>query len=188
MEKDKDLYFIVEYILNRAGEKELDVITEALKRRIDNRQHSPMGIDINKIAHDMGTSMTEQVASSRDYIRNTVKDFVIKTIKQEVPDIPENDLNVLLDEWVPSPGKKTVRPVNLPPDVIVKMIDQFLRFSSGQMPVSEQADLNNSIPDWKESYWKNFPERIRGLLTLYLKGRLDSETCWIEIKKELYSE
>ena len=68
------------------------------------------------------------------------------------------------------------------------MIDQILRFSSGEMPVSEQAELNKSMPDWQENYWKHFPEKIRGLITLYLKGKIDSGSCWDEIKKELYSE
>ena len=188
--ENSELYNIVDYILNKAGEKELEVVKEALKRRIENKNHSPMGIDINRMAHDAGSSLGRQVASSKDYIRDTVKDFVVRTIKQQAPEISERDLDVLIDQWVPAPGKtgKKAEGKQLPSDVIIKMIDQILRFSSGEMPLSEQAELNSSMPDWQENYWKHFPDKIRGLITLYLKGKIDSGTCWDEIKKELYSE
>ena len=188
--ENSELYNIVDYILNKAGDRELEVIKEALRRRIENRSRSPMGIDISRMAHDAGSSLAEQVASSKDYIRDTVKDFVIRTIKQEAPGISDRDLNVLLDQWVPDPEKaeKNDTGAQLPSDVIIKMIDQILRFSSGEMSVSEQAELNKSMPDWQENYWKHFPDKIRGLITLYLKGKIDSGTCWDEIKKELYSE
>ncbi len=185
--KDKELYSVVEYILNKAGERELEVVKEALKRRVDNRNLSPMGIDINKMAHDAGSSLEKQISSSKEYIRETVKDFVVRTIKQQAPDISDKDLGILLDNWVPDPDKQLKRNPNkvLPKDVIIKMIDQILRFSAGEMSVTEQAQLKASIPDWQESYWKNFPDKIRGLITLYLKGRIDSGSCWSEIEKEL---
>lgn len=188
MINEKELYNVVEYILNKAGEKELEVIKEALKRRIEKRQHSPMGIDINRIAHESGDALSRQISSSKDYIRNSVKDFVINTIKQEVPDISDHDLEVLLDQWVPDPGKMKKNENQLPPDAVIKMIDQFLRFSSGEMAVSEQAELNRSMSGWQENYWRHFPDKIRGLITLYLKGKIDSGTCWDEIEKELYNE
>lgn len=64
-----------------------------------------MGIDINRIAHDSGSSLGRQLSASKDYIRDTVKDFVIRTIQQQAPGISEEELNVLLDQWVPDPGK-----------------------------------------------------------------------------------
>ena len=188
--EDQELYNIVDYILNKAGDRELEVIKEALKRRADKSQHSPMGIDISRLAHNGWGSIDRQVASSREYVRNSVKDFVIKTIRQEAPDISEHDLNVLLDDWVPDPEKqkKTENKKTLPPDAVIKMIDQFLRFSAEEMSITEQAELNKTMPDWHKNYWQHFPDKIRGLITLYLKGRIDSGTCWEEIKKELYSE
>ncbi len=91
---------------------------------------------------------------------------------------------------MPDPGKAVKKnpEKQLPADVIIKMIDQILRFSSGEMSVTEQAELNSSMPDWHENYWAHFPEKIRGLITLYLKGKIDSSTCWDEIEKELYGE
>ncbi len=188
--EDRELYNIVDYILNKAGDRELEVIKEALRRRIENKSHSPMGIDINRIAHDAGRDLGKQVASSKKMISDTVKDFVVKTIRQEAPGISDHDLGVLLDQWVPDPerAKKRGGAEKLPNDVVIKMIDQILRFSSGEMSVTEQAELNRSMPDWQENYWRHFPDRIRGLITLYLKGKIDSGTCWDEIKKELYSE
>jgi hypothetical protein len=190
MGKDKELYDVVEYILNSAGERELEVIKEALKRRIEKKQHSPMGIDINRIAHESGNALSRELSSSKDYIRNSVKDFVIKTIRAEAPEISNHDLEVLLDQWVPDPGKikKTENKNQLPSDAVIKMIDQFLRFSTGEMAVGEQAELNRSMSDWQENYWNHFPNKIRGLISLYLKGKIDSGTCWDEIEKELYNE
>jgi len=185
----KELFKIVEFILNRADEGDLEVVSEALKKRQTAKSRGPAGVDINYLAHSMGSTVSKQVSSSKDYLRSTVTDYVVKIIKQHAPEITDDQLKVLLDEYIPSEASAAEKNVKrLPSDVELKMIDQFLRFNSGKMPLEEQAMLRDSIPDWQETYWKRFAPKIRGLLTLYLKGKIDSDTCWIELQRELFNE
>jgi len=188
----KELYNIAEFILNKADENELRIIEEVLNKRLAQKSKSPGGVDINHLAHTTGDTVSRQLSASRDQIRETVTGFVKNIIKQHAPEIGDAELKVLLDEWVPDPKsrekKSAEKGKRLPKDVLIKMIDQFLRFSNGQMSMDEQRELRDTIPEWQQEYWKGFPQKIRGLLTLYLKGRIDSETCWHEIKKELFDE
>ncbi len=196
MTDKKELYRIVDFILNKADDGDLEVVKEALKKRLTAKSKGPGGIDINYLAHSMGSTISKQVSSSREYIRGTVTDYVTRIIKEHAPEITEEQLKVLLDEWVTPPpagppeegqGKRASgKTGKLPPDVELKMIDQFLRFGSGKMPLEEQARLRESIPEWQEAYWSRFTPRIRGLLTLYLKGKIDSDSCWDEIQRELF--
>lgn len=195
----------MEFILNKADDSELEVISEALKKRLKARKNGPSGIDINYLAHSTGETISRQVSSSREYIRKTVTEYVAKIIRQHAPGITDDQLKVLLDEWVApdlNEGKSDLFPEKpaarqqerkgkdekIPPDMVVRMIDQFMRFAKGRMPLDEQANLREYIPNWQEEYWKSFPAKIRGLLTLYLREKIDSETCWEEIKQELFND
>ena len=188
----KELYNIADFILNKADEKDLHVIEEILNRRLTQKSKSPEGIDINHLAHTTGETVSRQLSASREQIRQTVTDFVKNIIKQHAPEISDNELKVLLNEWAPDPEalkkKNEGKEKRLPSDVIIKMIDQFLRFSNSEMSLDEQKELRDTFPEWQQEYWNAFPQRIRGLLTLYLKGKIDSETCWQEIKKDLFGE
>ena len=190
MADEKKLYEIADFILNHADDSELEVVREALKRRLEHRSRSPRGIDINAAAHRMGESVEGQLQSSRDFIRKTVKDFIIKTLKQQAPEISDSEIEVLLEEYLPSEEKKKDlkkrKKKKLPPGAELKMVDQFIRFSTGNMSLDEQAELRGELGEWHEEYWKGFSDKVRGLLTLYFKGRIDSETCWLEVKKEIY--
>jgi len=188
----KDLYNIADFILNKADEKDLHVIEEVLNRRLTQKNRSPRGIDINHLAHTTGDAVSRQLSASKEQIRETVTGFITNIIKQHAPEISDKELKVLLNEWAPDPEsmkkKNAAKDKKLPNDVVLKMIDQFLRFSNGEMSLDEQEELRDAFSDWQQEYWKGFPQKIRGLLTLYLKGKIDSETCWQEIKKELFNE
>jgi hypothetical protein len=187
----KELYNIAEFILNKADEKDLHVIQEVLNKRLSQKSKSPEGVDINRLAHVTGDAVSKQLSASKKQIRETVTDFVKSIIKQHAPEISDDELKVLLDEWAPDPEalkKAAGKEKKLPTDVILKMIDQFLRFSNGEMSLDEQKELRDTIPEWQQEYWNRFPQKIRGLLTLYLKGKIDSETCWQEIKRDLFGE
>ena len=191
MIEKKELYKIAEFILNKADGKDLQVIEEALKRRLSQKSKSPGGVDINHLAHITGEAVSKQLTTSREQIRETVTGFVKNIIKQHAPEISDDELKVLLNAWAPdtqTAKKKTAAKKKLPNDVMLKMIDQFLRYSNNEMSLDEQKELRDTLPEWQQEYWKGFPQKIRGLLTLYLKGRIDSETCWQEIKKELFGE
>jgi DNA-binding PucR family transcriptional regulator len=183
---EEELYSVLDYILNRASEKELEAVTAALKKRLEH-VHGAMGLDPSKMAKAVSDNINEQVQSSIEQVHKNVQGFIARLIKQEVPDIPDEHLQVLLDTWAPEPGKKPVRErvSNLPPDVLLTMIRQFLSYSLGMMGITEQEKLRDEIPDWQEEYWRSFPPEVQRLISMVLKGNLDEEMFWHAVEEEL---
>lgn len=183
-EREKTLYSIVEYILNQADDHDMAVILKAVQKRESSR-----ALDMSRLAHSMGKSIEDQISVSKKDIENIVRNYICDMIRKEQPDISDRDMKVLMDEWLPSEKAKAAKlkrtDKQLPSALLLKMIDQFLRFSTGQMSASEQAELRREMPEWQNSYWKYFPSKIRGLITLYLKGKIGAEICWQEMKREL---
>ena len=115
-----------------------------------------------------------------------IQNFAVDVIRKEAPELSEEQISQLLDAWVPDPGKRINNDSgNIPSDVLLTMIKQFLAYSSGTMSPSEQVELEQQIPDWQRVYWQKMPDGIRSVLTLFLKGSIDSETCWRQIYADL---
>ena len=115
-----------------------------------------------------------------------IQNFAVDVIRKEAPELSDPQIEELLDAWIPdSPGGRGKEKPPLPPDVLLTMIRQFVSYSSGTMPPSEQVELEKQIPDWQREYWQRMPESIRTVLTLFLKGTIDSEECWQQIYADL---
>jgi hypothetical protein len=181
---EKNLFTIIDFILNRATEKELIAIKAALDRRTKGK------LSTGKSLSDMVTASTskisEQMKIPMDQIRNSVKDMVVRLIKQNAPDITDQQLAILLDEWVPDSTKKSQKKQSgLPPDALLTMIKQFIAFSVGQMPKEEEATLRREMHDWPEKYWNAFPESIRLRISDFLKARIDEKEFWKQVYAQL---
>jgi len=89
----------------------------------------------------------------------------------------------LTEAWIPEPGQPGKKggksgkgnPPELPRDALIVMVEQFLRYSAGEMPASEQVRLEEEIPGWKTLYWERFSPELRQILSLYLKGIMKPE-------------
>ncbi len=192
---DENLYAVVDYILNKAHEGGLEVIQEALKRRLQDRNRLPMEYDPKSMAMEIASQIDDQVKKSVGSIKHSVRDYVTSLIRKHVPDIPEEHLTQLLKEWVPDPpGESRMRqgepgdgPGNhaVPGEMLLTMISQFISYSTESMTASEQVRLEEEIPGWKEKYWALFPEGIRRLVRSYLEGQIGPDTCWQGVRKEL---
>ncbi|MEW5817574.1 MAG: hypothetical protein AB1798_19515 [Spirochaetota bacterium] len=207
---EERLYEVIDFILNQASDSEIEVIVAALKRRLKDTLIGDGELNPGKMARTMASSVGRQVHATSDQIRKMVKDFVAELIKKNAPEISEKELQTLLETWVPdrrlkgslekegeiagtrkdtpeSPEADVVKsnPPALPKDVLLTMIRQFVSYSTGVMSVTEQAGLNEDIPDWKAKYWERFPYRIKKILSLYLKGQIDEQACWQRISSEL---
>jgi len=122
-----------------------------------------------------------------------VRHFVADMIKQEVPDIPEEHLQELLSEWVPTPEEKAskapVRKAPLPAEAGMAMVRDFIAFSEGRMTLDKQGVLRDEVGDrWPEIFWGRFPERVCKLIHVYLDKKLDGEVFWSEVKATLLGE
>jgi hypothetical protein len=203
---DAELYDIVDYILNRAGDAELEVIIKAVQRRTKDQGKGPMGLNPERMAKTVAHNINEQMGASIDQVRGMVRDFVTDIIRKEAPDISEEHLEALLKEWVPGAMGGRGGSVEAEPpgtagregeteksysgekkEILLAMIKQFITYSTGAMSVTEKEKLRREIPDWQQKYWQKFPERVRRLINLFLKGKIGLESCWESIEEELSS-
>jgi len=187
MERD-ELFRLVDAILNKTSEADMEVIQEAIKRR-EQRSDSdrPGSISPERIAMQASQQISNQMSYSRDSIRGMVQKFAADIIRQNAPELSEDQIHELLDEWVPDPEtqqQKEEKGRQLPGDVLITMARQFISFAEGKMPPSEQAKLREEISDWHNSYWEWFPKSVREAIALYLKGIIEEEDCWKQIEAE----
>ena len=185
------LYEVLDYILNEATSRELDVIRGALERRADGGSgKGPMGVDLGKMAQESADSVKRSLDLSKGQMGDMVKGMVTDLIRKSAPELDDEQVQELLDEWVPDRsvrrGNRKESPSSpLPPDALLAMIKQFISYSTGTMSASEQMSLTRDIPGWKERYWQAFPPVIRKLLSMFLKGTIDGSTFWKGISVEL---
>jgi hypothetical protein len=175
---------ILDYILNRATKKELFAIKAAIQRR-ENSTINPAGESLSDMVTSMSSTIKKQMKVPLKQIRHSVRDMVIRMIKENVPGITDEQLKTLLDEWVPEPEKKKQATGKFPPDMVLAMIQQFIAFSVNKMPASEDAKLRAEMADWPQRYWRSFPESIQTHISHYLKGTMEEKTFWKNVLAEL---
>ena len=183
MERDQ-LFSVVDLILNNSNDGDIEVIMEAIKRRAKGRNSGTFrGINPERLAKETASVLNSQMSYSVDGIRKMIQDFAVGIIKKEAPELKEEQIQDLLDAWIPDPSKRkdNKNQAPLPHDVQLTMIKQLLAFSVGTMSASEQTELYNNIPDWQREYWRRLPDGVRDILTLFLKGSIDEETCWEKV-------
>ncbi len=183
---EQELLAIVDYILNRADTKTIEVISEAVKRREQELSHEfagLSGISPENMAKKMSESINQSIEKSLGGVRDTVRNFAGDIIRQEAPGISEEELNMLLDSWVPdgpSPdGKlksiaKNGKVSGIPADVLYGMILQFVSYGIGEMPDSENKSLRDSMGNWTEKYWAKFPVKIQQEIKRFISGEISS--------------
>jgi hypothetical protein len=183
MERD-ELYSIVDAILNKATDADVEVIVEALKRR--QQGAGPQGgfnFSPERAAKQAAGSIQEQISYSQEQVREMVRGFAVDIIRKNAPELSEEQINELLGEWIPNEEEKKRRAqqFTLPPDVLITMVQQFISYSEGRMPASEQMELEHEIPEWYKTYWERFPAAVRNALSLYLKGKIDQGSLWEQV-------
>jgi hypothetical protein len=186
MERD-ELFSIVNLILNSSNDGDIEVIMEAVKRRAKGRNTGTFrGINPERLAKESAAVLNSQMSYSVEGIRKMIQDFAVGIIQKEAPELDPKQIQSLLDSWIPDPSSKKVNNNSpLPDDVMLTMIRQLLAYSVGTMSASEQTELYNNIPDWQREYWGRLPNGIRDILTLFLKGSIDEETCWSQVYSAL---
>ena len=192
MSSEEPLYTILEYILNRATSAELEVIAEALRRR---RSHAGGlgGLTPRGMAENVAEKVKEQLGGILD-VRSISRQIVTDMIRQKEPNISEQELEVLLNNWLPGTARAgeegtsaaEQQPVQaaagIAPDVLISRISQYVAARQGTLPPEEQ----NSLPkDWQNSYWESFPEQLRAWIREHLQGRLSQVEFWKHVISSL---
>jgi len=175
----RELEAVLDYILNKADSNEFEVILKACERR--NRDKSAFaslgGEGTGAMARRMASELEKGVGASMESVRSTVRLFVADIIRKNAPEVTEEQLAALLDEYAPPPGKrKAAPPLDLPPEAVLEMVRSFVAYSEGRMPPSRQEELWAQNPRWQDEYWEAFPAEVKALVKAYLEGRIDGDT------------
>ena len=181
---NKKISSIINYILNQATEKEIGLINAALTQR-KQFPSAPQKQNLGDMVARNTASIRDRMSLPVDQIHNSVREMVTRIIKQNAPNISQRELDVLLNQWVPSRKSKPQEKIKLPPDVTITMVRQFIRLSIGKMSKAEDMKLRKEIRDWPQRYWNSFSENIQMCIAVYLKGKIDEEPFWNTIFHEL---
>ncbi len=175
MNSEEPLYTILDYILNKATSKELEVIAEAVQRR-RRPGKGPGGLSPRGMAENMAESVKRQLGGMLD-VHAISRQIVSDLVRQKEPNISEEELEVLLSHWLPGSarGKDQEQHKELPPDVLVTMVSQYLNAERGTLAPEEEKKLPEN---WKSQYWDTFPQRVRSLLRAHLGGEMDEVEFW----------
>jgi hypothetical protein len=176
-----ELEAVLDYILNKAGETELEVVAKACERRIRDRTAfaSLGGEGPAAMARRLAEELQRGVGATMEDVRSSVRDFVADIVRKNAPEIGEAELLSLLADYVPGPGtRKAEVPAEslLPPAALLGMVRSFVEFSESRMPPSRQAELWESNPRWQDEYWKAFPAKVKALVKAYIDGKIDGDT------------
>jgi len=182
-----ELVRVMDYILNRCDEKAIDAVAAAVVRR--RRELAMFGGSANlpdpkKMAREISGQVS--IGASIEGMRETVRNMAVKMIRQEAPELTDEQIASLTAAWIPD---RTSQPhSDLPTDMLLEMIDQFVGFSTGSMGQAEDAKLRQELGAWPERYWKAFPDVIKLIIKDYLDGEINEKAYRSKIATVLSSE
>jgi hypothetical protein len=180
--ENPELIQVLDYILNRCDEASIEAVAEAVVRR--RRQLKLFGGSLNipdprRMARELSGKISGSVAGGMSGLRQSIQDMTIRLIRQEAPELTDEQVEELCRAWIPggkedggSPARESSR---LPRDLLVSMIDQFVSFSLGSMNAAEEKNLRKDLGAWPERYWKAFPPVLRLIINDYLKNEIDEK-------------
>ncbi|MEL3912310.1 hypothetical protein [Treponema pedis] len=185
---EKELFFVIDYILNRAGGRETELISAALERKKNELSHGfgtagLSAINPENMAKQMSESINRSIQTSLEGVRHTFRDFAADMLQKEAPELTLEQMSALIDSWIPETGNydgkikslaKGGKIGGIPSDVMYGMILQFVSFSIGEMQKSEDAELRNTMGNWPEKYWDKFPPGIRQEIKRFINGETTS--------------
>ena len=175
---------MVDFILNKAEPGEFEVIAKACeRRRRDMGRYAGLGgLNPGALAGKMAASVQEGLDSSVAGLRNTVRDYVARIVRQKEPGASDEEIEALLDQVLPDRSEQSGGGhddgANLPPEAMVMIVRDFCDYSLGMMPPSRQQELWEGLPEGKGHYWKSFSPEIKGFVKARLEDRLDEEAFW----------
>ena len=180
---NQELVRALDFILNRCNERDIEAVAAAVVRRrrdIAMFGAMPVAPDPQSLAKELNSQLN--IEEGIEGLKNSIRDYAIRIIKQQVPDLPDEQIEELTRSWIPdkkgSSGRQTggsSPEQSVPRDILVSMIDQFVSFSLGRMEEEEDRALRKEIGPWPDRYWKSFPQVIRLLITDFLRGEMDEK-------------
>lgn len=143
------------------------------------RPRQPLGkMDANKAANRFASDIRQKMGLTTEQITRSARDAVRTMILQYDPYIPEDQIQTLLNQWVPDKKKASKK---IPDDAMRAMISQFVAYGRGEL-TEEQV---KTFPEgWAKKYWSFFPEKIQVLIGAYIKDEITKST-FLEVLEKL---
>lgn len=178
-----ELQTVVDYILNKASPGEFEVIVKACeRRRHDMGKYAGLGgLNPGALAEKMAASVQEGLSSSNAGLRDSVREYVARLVRQKEPGASDEQIEAMLDQILPDHTLNESQhnlSDELPPEAVMMMVRDFCDYSLGLMPPSKQQELWEGIPQWQDQYWKVFPPEIKAFVKARLEGRLQEDEFW----------
>jgi hypothetical protein len=176
----KELEYVLDFILNKADAAEFEVIAKACQRRGKDMKafESLGGEGPGAMARRMAGELQNGVGATLQSVRSTVRGFVEDIVRKNAPEITEDQLSALLDEYAPQHGgtRRESAASPIPPGALLGMATSFVEYARGAMAPSRQRELWESNPRWQDEYWAAFPSEVKSLVKAYIEGKIDDET------------
>jgi hypothetical protein len=178
---DPELVRVMDYILNRCDEKNIEAVAAAVVRR---RRDLALFGGMNNLPNPqkMARELSGQIGieASIEGLRESVRDMAAGIIKREAPELSDEQAAELIRAWIPedrAPGNSSSGEgeKGLPPDLLESMIEQFVAFSTGRMSSVEDKALRAEMGSWPERYWKAFPQVIQLIIRDFLKENINED-------------
>ncbi|GAB1432108.1 hypothetical protein MASR2M29_07330 [Spirochaetota bacterium] len=179
----EELGKVLDFILNKANHAELEAIIKAVeRRRQDEGRYAALdGLNPAALATKMADYVQSGVEESMEGLRQSLKDYIERIVRQKEPGISAEQLGQMLDACLPDRSKmnnSSVHDSELSSELLAAMVRDFCDYSLGRMPVSKQKELWDYMGDWKNIYWNAFPPSIKAVIKAFLEGRLGEEEFW----------
>jgi len=171
---NSELVQVLDYILNRCDEKSIEAIAAAVVRR--RRELAMFGSNLpdpKKMAREISGQIN--TGASVEGMREAVRNMAVKIIRQEAPELTDKQIAELTAAWIPEGSRSAGNDSELPSDMLLEMIDQFVNYSSGRMAGAEDKKLRKELGAWPQRYWKAFPEVIKLIIKDYLNGEINEK-------------
>ncbi|GAB6391439.1 MAG: hypothetical protein MdMp014T_0812 [Treponematales bacterium] len=170
---DAELIQTLDFILNRCSEGAIDAVAEAVVRR--RRELALFGSaarlpDPGGLAKALAAGI--DMKGAIDGMTRSVRDYAGRIIRQEAPELSDEQAEALINAWIPSPDEIAGGggESGLPKDLLAGMIAQFVAFSLNRMDAAEDKALREEMGSWPRRYWDAFPRRVKGIIKDFLNG------------------
>ncbi len=190
MDDKEEIKKVIDDFFTNASEQDLRELEALLashqqnmpqfKQQNKQQKQSPLGkMDVNNIANRFASDLRNRMGLTTDQINRSARDAVRTMILQYDPYIPEDQINTLLNIWVPDKNNKSGR---IPDDAMRAMISQYVAYGRGEL-TDEQI---KTFPEgWAKKYWSFFPEQIQVLIRAYIKDEITKSTFLEVLEKVL---
>lgn len=172
------LEYCVDFILNQCTGKELDVVIAAVERRKKSLS-GEFSFDMEKSSKKISDEINASIQKGMDGMTRSLREFSEELIAKESPELSPEQVSALAAKWIPSVSfdgsikslAKDGKVDGVPADLMYSMVLQFVDYGTGKMSQEKNTELQSSLGNWQEKYWKRFPTKMRETVKTFFDGK-----------------